>query len=83
MAQALFLFSFLCACEWNPGREKSFVLTNPSFAAGVECPSFVYTSEIFPAGWRALGVGVSLSAVQLWSAILTGAAAIAFEHIKW
>ncbi|EXJ66281.1 uncharacterized protein A1O5_10433 [Cladophialophora psammophila CBS 110553] len=53
------------------------------FAAGVECPSFVYSSEIFPAAWRASGVGVSLSAVQLWSAILTGAAAIAFEHIKW
>ncbi|KIW45754.1 uncharacterized protein PV06_04112 [Exophiala oligosperma] len=53
------------------------------FAAGVECPSFVYSSEIFPAGWRALGVGIALSAVQMWSAILNGAAAIAFENIKW
>ncbi|KAH0842468.1 Sugar transporter family protein [Fonsecaea pedrosoi] len=53
------------------------------FAAGVECPSFVYSAEIFPAAWRASGVGVSLSAVQIWSAILNGAAAIAFENIKW
>lgn len=59
------------------------VLMRFSFAAGVECPSFVYSSEIFPAGWRALGVGIALSAVQMWSAILNGAAAIAFENIKW
>lgn len=43
----------------------------------------MYTAEIFPAAYRSAGIGFSISAVQLWSAILNGSASIAFARISW
>jgi hypothetical protein len=47
----------------------------------VECACFVYTCELFPGEWRALGISVSISAVFWWSIFFTAAASPAFANI--
>jgi hypothetical protein len=41
----------------------------------------VYSSELYPGEYRAIGVSVSLSPVLLWGCIFTGAAGPAFASI--
>jgi hypothetical protein len=58
------------------------VLTvSSSFTTGVECAAFVYTCELFPGEWRALGVSTSIAAVFWWSIFFTAAASPAFANI--
>jgi hypothetical protein len=41
----------------------------------------VYSSELYPGEYRAIGVSVSLSPVLFWGCIFTGAAGPAFANI--
>lgn len=50
---------------------------------GIEAPSFVYTSEIFPAELRAQGVAFSMQGLFLSSVLWTAVAAPALASIKW
>ena len=52
-----------------------------SYATGVDCASLVYSSELYPGEYRAIGVSVSLSPVLFWGCIFTGAAGPAFASI--
>ena len=51
------------------------------YATGVDCPSLVYSSELYPGEWRALGVATSLSAVLWGCLIFTAAAPAALANI--
>lgn len=51
------------------------------YGVGTECASFVYTSELFPTEWRALGISLSIVAVPFWSVMFTAVASPAFANI--
>ncbi|OAL28312.1 hypothetical protein AYO22_03018 [Fonsecaea multimorphosa] len=51
------------------------------YTVGVEAAAFVYTSELFPGEWRALGVSTSITAVFFWGCIFTAVASPAFANI--
>ncbi|KAJ9637394.1 hypothetical protein H2204_004818 [Knufia peltigerae] len=51
------------------------------YAGGVDCPSLVYSSELYPGEWRAAGVATSVSAVLWGCLIFTAAAPAALANI--
>ncbi|OCK80946.1 general substrate transporter [Lepidopterella palustris CBS 459.81] len=51
------------------------------YTVGVEAPSFVYSSEIFPSQWRESGVAFSMSGMFVWAIVFTAVASPAFANI--
>ncbi|KAJ9608743.1 hypothetical protein H2200_006514 [Cladophialophora chaetospira] len=86
----LMLIVLICLCvttklysgtDNRAGKIAAVVLHSYRYTVGIECPSLVYCSELFPTEWRAWGVANSLSAVLWGCMIFTAAAPSALDHI--
>ncbi|KAF7186641.1 MFS glucose transporter mfs1 [Pseudocercospora fuligena] len=87
LAVNVLLLTALCVCVKvathgaETGGAVFTLLIAFVYAAFLECPALVYSSEIFPGEWRAFGVSTSISISFLGQLIFTVAAPTALRTI--
>ncbi|KAK4501065.1 hypothetical protein PRZ48_006871 [Zasmidium cellare] len=83
----ILLLTGLCVCtkiDNKPAQTGGAVFTLLVafiYAAFLECPALVYSSELFPGEWRAFGVSTSISISFIGQLIFTVAAPTALQSI--